>query len=204
MANPSMDGAGPQGQIRTLHPERLERERTSMLGMVIFMGSWVMLFFGLFFVFSMYRVKQPVWPPFGVEPVPLTLPIINTFVIALSSAALHWGIRAFQVGRRSQALLGACGAAAMGLLFMVLQVELWASVWESGLELSTNLYASFFYVLTAIHAAHVLVGWALLVWLVAMVRGVPQVSHALRARLIGMFWHFVGAVWLALFLLVFP
>jgi len=205
MTSPTMDEDGSmRAPVQVLHPLRLERERTSILGMVIFIGSWVMLFMALFFVFAMFRAKEPVWPPFGVEAVPLGLPILNTFIIALSSVLLHRGIRDFAADQRSKALWGIGAAAALGALFMGLQIQLWSSVWASGLELSTHLYASFFYGLTAVHAVHVLVGWALLIWLVAMVRGVPQVNHALRARLIGMFWHFVGAVWMALFLLVFP
>ncbi len=190
--------------VQDLHPVRAERERTTLLGMVAFIASWVMLFLGLFFIFAMYRVKQPAWPPLGVDSLPLTLPIINTFVIGLSSASLHWAVRALGAGRRPEAFRGVLATVALGALFMGLQLQLWSDVWASGLELSTNLYASYFYALTVFHAAHVFVGWSLLLWLVAMVRGAPQVSHALRAKLIGMFWHFVGAVWMALFLLVFP
>ena len=57
-------------QTLSLHPEWKEVEKTSMLGMVIFLGSWTMLFAGLFYVFGSYRLSLSAWPPAGAEPLP--------------------------------------------------------------------------------------------------------------------------------------
>ena len=190
-------------KVFSLRPEHLEIERTYLLGMVVFLASWAMLFAALFYVFGSYRLSLSTWPPAGSAPLPVVLPLINTVVLALSSVAIHLGVGALRDGRSRMARLCLWGTVVLGAVFMALQWILWSSVWMGGLELDTSVYASFFYVLTAFHGLHVLVGFALLLWLVPQFNGLSFPLREVRARMVAMFWHFVDVVWVLLFLLVF-
>src|SRR5512144_2951674 len=80
-----------------------EDEVTSYVGMVIFLGSWAMMFAALFFSYAVVRAHAPAWPPPDLPPLPIVLPGLNTLVIAASSAAVALGVRAHRVGRRPRA-----------------------------------------------------------------------------------------------------
>ena len=70
---------------------------TSYLGLIIFCGSWTILFAGLFMSYAVLRIRSPMWPPAGTERVPLLLPILATVVIALSSVTMQQVFRVIRV-----------------------------------------------------------------------------------------------------------
>jgi cytochrome c oxidase subunit 3 len=168
---------------------------TAWLGMVVFLGSWAMMFAALFFAYGLVRAHAPAWPPFDQPALPLLVPGVNTVVIALSSAALVVEARA----RRRPAVPGRwlAAAASLGGAFLVLQALVWARLWALGLVPSGGPFPSVFYALTAVHALHVLVGLVALAWLAS--RGASDRS----VRLWSMYWHFVGGVWVVLYATVY-
>jgi len=194
---------GENGNLYSIREEWKEAERTSMLGMVIFLGSWAMLFAGFFYVFGSYRLSLSTWPPAGAEPLPFLLPCINTVVIVLSSVTVFVSVRALRMGKIRAARIGWWATIALGAVFMAMQWHLWSSVWVAGQELDTNLYSSYFYVLTAFHALHVFVGFLLLLWIIPQLYKAPFPLRQVRAKMVGMFWHFVDIVWVLLFVIVF-
>ena len=176
-----------------------EDEVTSYVGMVVFLGSWAMMFAALFFAYAVVRVRTPVWPPPDQPALPILLPGLNTAVMAASSAAVALAVRAHALGRHRRASLGLGLGAGLGALFLALQVVVWARLWRDGLLPSGGPYPSAFYALTALHALHVLVGLAALGVLASRARGMTRIA----VRLWGMFWHFVGAIWGALYVAVY-
>jgi cytochrome c oxidase subunit 3 len=164
--------------------------------MVVFLGSWVMMFAAVFFVYAVLRLRMPAWPPYGADPLPLGLPGLNTVLIALSSGALHCALQSLR-GERLTAYRGwMLITIALGIAFMALQTVVWLDLWESGLQLTSGVYGSIFYTLTAFHALHVVVGLGLLGWFATL----PRRASVMVAA---MFWHFVGTVWLIMFLTVY-
>jgi cytochrome c oxidase subunit III len=138
-----------------------------------------------------------------------TLPSVlyfNTFLLLTSSVTLEVSRRsvaAFMGGRESQV-----GSPArwlyitllLGLLFVAGQYLAWSQLSAEGLYLATNPSSSFFYVLTATHALHVLGG---LGGLVHVIRGLNK--SALRRSTLdaaARYWHFMGALWLYLLFLL--
>jgi len=177
---------------------------TAYLGMVVFLASWTMMFAGLLFGYGLVRSRAPVWPPLDQPPLPLLLPGLNTAVAAGSSAALLVALRSFRGGRARTGARALALAAALGAAFLALQARVWAALWADGLHLDTGPYASAFYALTGFHALHVLVGVASLAWLAARAaRRAYGPDHHLPVRLWSMYWHFVGAVWLVIYLAVY-
>lgn len=173
-------------------------ELTAWLGMVVFLGSWAMMFAGLFFAYGLVRARAPEWPPPGQPALPLLVPGLNTALMAASSAVLEAARRARPArGGGSGAPLLAL-AAGLGAIFLLLQATVWARLWQEGLIPSGGPYPSVFYGLTALHALHVLVGVVALAGLALRARGAGGAPR-LSVRLWSMYWHFVGAVWLVLY-----
>ncbi|MGA7990394.1 MAG: cytochrome c oxidase subunit 3 [Thermoanaerobaculia bacterium] len=185
-------------------PGRDESRRTSFVGMVMALASWTMLFGSLFFAYAMLRLRAGTWPPAGVEPLPKLLPLLNTLVLLLSSVWLHRGIRP-AADARFGALLGALkGTLALGSLFLVLQLAVWVPLWRSGFRIDSGVYGSIFYGLTVFHALHVLAGLFVLLALVPGARkGRYRSGRQSAVRLSAMFWHFVDAVWVVMFVAVY-
>jgi heme/copper-type cytochrome/quinol oxidase subunit 3 len=179
-------------------------EDTAWLGMVIFLGSWAMMFASLFFAYGVLRLHQPGWPPPGTLPLPRLLPTVNTAVLALNALALQRALVASRVGEQSRTLAALLTGLVSGSLFIGLQVLLWTSLVKSGLALGDGSLAAVVYGLTGFHALHVLVGLLGLGLLVpSVLSGAQNAAVRSRLRLWVMYWHFVGGVWLAMYLLLF-
>jgi cytochrome c oxidase subunit III len=130
----------------------------------------------------------------------VAVPAINTLVLLASSVALSRGVSALARGRR-RALAPWVGAAiTLGSAFVAVQWVVWRQLWAQGLLPSTGAYGSVFYGLTTLHAAHVAAGLVvLLVVLVRALSGAYTEHNVVRVRVAAMFWHFVDAVWLLMF-----
>jgi cytochrome c oxidase subunit 3 len=128
----------------------------------------------------------------------------NTGILLLSSILLDLSRRALKAGQRSRFNLWWSAATALGVLFLAGQAYAWYQMRQTGLFISTTPAASFFYVFTAAHAAHVLGGVAALIYVDI---------QALRLRLgpakrtwidvTAVFWHFLDGLWLYLMVLFY-
>jgi cytochrome c oxidase subunit 3 len=177
------------------------QELTARIGMVVFLGSWVMLFAGLFFIYGLIRARAPVWPPLDQPRLPVLLPGINTAAIAASSAALLAAQRALRGGAQRVAGRWLALSALLGCLFLGLQILVWTGLWRAGLLPSGGPYPSAFYGLTVLHALHVAVGLVALGLLGS--RALVGRAARLSVDLWAMYWHAVGAVWLVLYVSVY-
>jgi cytochrome c oxidase subunit 3 len=179
-------------------------DRTADVGMILFLGSWAMMFAALFFGYGMLRVSAARWPPNG-ESLPLLLPALTTVLLVGSSGTLVLGLKSLRAGEPGKFLRRVIDTMTLGGLFIALQCVMWSSLWDSGLVPSSKgQLAGFLYLLTVVHAAHVAVGMALIVALLprAWRREFTPDNHG-AVRRTAMFWHFVSVVWLAIFASVF-
>jgi cytochrome c oxidase subunit III len=191
------------GVIRYRPPQAREDD-TAWLGMVIFLGSWAMMFGSLFFAYGVLRLRQPSWPPPETPPLPRLLPAVNTLVLGLNALVLQRSLIAARRGQKSEAVRNLVAGLALGVAFVVLQVILWKTLFTSGLTLQDGSLAAVVYGLTGFHAIHVLGGLLGLGFLFpAMLSGRLNAARNNRLRLWVMYWHFVGVVWLTMYLLIF-
>jgi cytochrome c oxidase subunit 3 len=166
--------------VAALHPAAFAgRRRTSFVGTALMLGSWAMLFASLFFAYAVVRYHAAAWPPEGATPLPRALPFVNTLVLLASSVLLARGARR--------------PAMALGAGFLGLQFAVWIPLWRAGFTLASGIYGSVFYALTAFHALHVLAGLGAL----------ALTARAEGRRAAAMFWHFVDAVWVVMFVAVY-
>jgi len=133
------------------------------------------------------------------------IPAINTLILLSSGATLtwaHWGLLA---GRRGQLTLGLALTLGLGVMFLGLQAWEYAHAWgELGLKLSSGVYGSTFYMMTGFHGLHVTVGALMLaVMFGRSLAGHFDAKHHFAFEAAAWYWHFVDAVWLLLFVVVY-
>jgi cytochrome c oxidase subunit 3 len=191
-------------RVAILHPAQVHKRTTSSVGMIIFLGSWAVMFASLFFGYGMHRAASVSWPPPGFEPLPLLVPGINTILIIVSSVFLYVAGRQFRQGDGRLSNRWLSGTMLLGAVFLALQLSVWTALWQSGMTLRSGGFASYFYLLTVFHALHVVVGLGLLGWVGLMQRRVSAaVKQPVRLRLATMFWHFVGVAWVLTYTFVY-
>jgi cytochrome c oxidase subunit 3 len=188
--------------VVSLRPHARE-DFTSYLGMIIALGSWGIMFAGLFFEYAGVRITAPSWPPLGVPKLPIVLPLVSTGVLLVSSVTAQRALLAIRRAMRERMRGLLAVTIFLGALFLGLQYALWVTVARSGLHLdSGGVYGSVFYALTMFHAAHVAAGTLALLWLVARSSRYSEHSHG-PVRMCTMFWHFVDLMWVVTFVSVF-
>jgi cytochrome c oxidase subunit III len=190
--------------ILPYRPRRSRADSTAWLGMLLFLVSWTMLFAALFAAYGVLRVRAPAWPPPDVPRLPLLLPGANTLAILAGSFALQSALHFARTGRVARVLPAALAALVLGALFLAGQSALWAGLWREGLRPEGGPFPSVFYGLTAFHALHVLVGlFGLGFVAVRASRASYGPTRHLGLRLWCGYWHFVGAIWLLLYVTIF-
>lgn len=198
---------------RAAAPEYAQGISRGMAGMVLFIGSEMMLFGGLFAGYFYVRNQADVWPPASVEHTPDTvLGGILTVILVISGVLGHFGIVAmregsymrFKTGNRNGLLLGVGFAIVLGTIFIALQAIEWFNLFDEGLTAKNTVYGSSFFILTGFHGAHVIAGLALL--FVVFVRGLWRdfTPHRhLIADASMLYWHFVDIVWVFLYIILY-
>ncbi|MGA9632800.1 MAG: cytochrome c oxidase subunit 3, partial [Candidatus Acidiferrales bacterium] len=88
----------------------------------------------------------------------------------------------------------------LGLFFVVGQILAWRQLVAAGVYLDTNASSSFFYIFTAAHGLHLLGGIAAML-AVAFRRG-RHLARSTAVEVVSIYWHFVDALWLGLFVLL--
>lgn len=179
-------------------------DNTANLGMLIFLASWAMMFAALFFAYGAVRFHAIQWPPPGVAGLPRDLPFVNTVLIVASSVTMQLGVSRIEKGKPLELSAALLVTLLLGLLFTALQFVLWRRIWLSGLRPDSGTYGSVFYALTVFHCLHVLVGLGALAALLGRsLQGHYSAPRHLAVKLWAMYWHFVDAVWLVIFVSVF-
>lgn len=177
---------------------------TKFVGLVMFLGSWTVMFAALFFSFATYRVHaNPSWPPLALTDVPLWMPTLSTLLIFASSITLESARRRVFASDLGAAKTRVKLTFILAVAFVGMQTWLWQVMWAKGVTLISEQFASYFYVLTVFHALHIVVGLGLLTYLSRRLSGGSPAAVRVPARLVTLFWHFVGLVWGLLFVLLF-
>ena len=190
---PSQDGGRGDGESRR-GPE--VGTRAAMTGIWLAIAAIVMFFAALTSAYVVRKGTSDDWAPF---PLPKLL-WLNTAVLLASSGTL-------ELARRSRGRGLAPGefrrwwglTTALGVAFLVGQVLAWRQLVAAGVYLATNPSGSFFYVLTAAHALHLLGG--VLALLYAAARGRTDAS-APAVKVAAVYWHFMGGLWLYVLVLL--
>ncbi len=139
------------------------------------------------------------WPPEG--PPKLVIPAVNTLVLLASSGCVVMSERWLRRRRRALSLAALTLTVLLGVVFIAVQMHEWAG---KGYGPAAHLYGSLYFIITGFHMAHVAVG-ALMLACVAGWTVMGRVTPDGPAPLVvaGLYWHFVDAVWLVIFSILY-
>lgn len=141
----------------------------------------------------------------GPTPLILDTPIFNTVCLLSSSGTIWLAEREIERGRMR--IFGALWALTilLGLIFIGGTAMEWRTlIYRDGLTIHTNLFGTTFYSLVGLHATHVIVGLVgLTIIMVFTLLGRVNKSHAERVKVFSLYWHFVDAVWVVVFTVVY-
>jgi cytochrome c oxidase subunit 3 len=168
------------------------------MGMWLFLASEVMLFGALFSSYALLRTSALSWPH-GLDVLSLPIGSANT-VILIAMSVLAW-----RAGRRpaGAGTLMLAGSSALALLFVALKAIEYRSEIVRGRVPSVNTFLAMYFVLTGLHALHVVAGLVANVWTITGLRRVSEAMTVGRLRALGLYWVFVDVVWLIIFVLMY-
>ena len=182
----------------------------SKLGMWLFIFTEILLFGGLFIVYSVYRFKHPVEFHLAAEELNVTIGLINTIILLVSSMTVAMSITALQLGNKKLTLLLLATTGLLALVFLVNKYFEWGakihhdiypgSEFLMSLSKGDMLFFGLYFFMTGLHALHIIAGMALLG--VAFVKIKSGSVNQNRISLLengGLYWHLVDLIWIFLF-----
>ncbi|WP_425499262.1 cytochrome c oxidase subunit 3 [Natronosalvus rutilus] len=175
-----------------------EARRTYVTTMILFLATDLGTF-GAGFIYYVF-VRVGTWPPADLPPLLGSLVAINTALLLVSSVTFHFAHDFLERGR-DRAFLGLLGLTVLlGVVFLAGQaLEYYEFVVHEGFSITDGVFASAFYGLTGLHGLHVALGVVLLsIVLVRGARGQYAPERDTSVATVGLYWHFVDAVWLFL------
>ena len=195
----------------TTHHEDLHRDDTaSKLGMWLFIFTEILLFGGMFIVYSGYRYKNPVAFHIAHEELSIPMGFINTVILLISSATVAISISSIQKGDRKLTIRMLVVTLLLALAFLINKYFEWGAKFEHGMypgsDLMANLshgdmlFFSLYFFMTGLHAVHIIVGMILLG--VSLYKVQKGLVHSTRFALLensGLYWHLVDLIWIFLF-----
>jgi cytochrome c oxidase subunit 3 len=158
----------------------------------------IMMMFGAFT--SAYIVKQAAgnWLEYSFP----SMFYISTAVIVLSSITIHLSFNSFKSGDEKLYKNYLWATLVLGIAFVVCQYLGWTQLFNRGIDLKGNVSGSFFYLISGIHALHVLGGIAALI--VSIINAQTLKFEVTKKRINRFdltlnYWHFVDFLWVYLF-----
>jgi cytochrome c oxidase subunit 3 len=197
----------PHTEHETAAPAHGEGINTALLGMLLFIGSEVMFFAGLFAAYFNARAAAPAWPPSGLEHViePQLLVLFGTGILVFSSVTMQWGVWRIRKGDRTGLNRAVGLTLILGIVFLLIQAyDYYEFVHEHGFGINSGIYGTLFFTMTGFHGAHVFGGVVgLSIILLRGVAGQFSARHHIAVEAVSAYWHFVDVVWIVLFLTLY-
>ncbi len=177
---------------------------TAQWGLVSFLVSEVALFGTLIVTYVFYLGKDVVGPT-PAKALSLPLVLLTTACLLASSVTIHLADKALRRGRQGGFLLGWAATIALGAAFLGGTAFEWHDLMvRHHLTISRNLFGTTYYTLVGLHALHVTGGVTMMLIVLGLALG-RQVTTANQAGvgLVSWYWHFVDAVWVVVFTVVY-
>jgi cytochrome c oxidase subunit 3/cytochrome o ubiquinol oxidase subunit 3 len=175
------------------------RGKVAMAGLIIAESA----IFTIFVVAYLFYLGKSITGPTPSEV--LETPIFYTICLLSSSLTIHLAAKSLERDYRRLFLGFWLLTIALGGLFLYGTAQEWHRlIYEHGLTISTNLFGTTYYSLVGLHAFHVTAGLIMLsVVAIFGFTGRVGVSQSDRVAVLSMYWHFVDAVWVVVFTVVY-
>lgn len=193
-----------------------QQHEASWLGMWVFLATEVMFFGGMFLGYTLYRHNYPLAFAGASNHLDIALGTMNTAVLICSSFTMALAVRGAQLGERKPVIIFLIltmilGAAFLGIKFTEYYAKFVehlvpgsAFAYPGPLAPAAEIFFSFYFAMTGMHALHMIIGLALLTALIVKTtRGRFSANYHTPVELVGLYWHFVDIVWIFLFPLLY-
>jgi cytochrome c oxidase subunit 3/cytochrome o ubiquinol oxidase subunit 3 len=171
-------------------------------------GMWCLII-GETAIFAMFVIAYVFYTgksAYGPQPKDvLDIPVLNTICLLSSSFTIWLAERAIERDQIKKFSMWLGVTILLGLIFLVGTGQEWYHlITVDHLTLQTNLFGTTFYSLVGLHAFHVIVGLMMLsmLWMFGMA-GYVNEHHSERIQVLSLYWHFVDAVWVVVFTVVY-
>ncbi len=201
--------SAPEAAVAAAHPAEHRDYQGSKIGMWLFLFTELVLFGGMFIVYSAYRGMHPDAFHKAAGELNVVIGVVNTLVLLTSSLSVALSISALQRGRKGLSL-GLIGVTmALGLVFLVNKYFEWSHEIHNGLYPGSphlmdlppgeRLFFGLYYTMTGLHGAHVIIGLTVLgvmAWLLNKDR--IRADDFIKLENAGLYWHLVDVIWIFL------
>ena len=203
-----------------------QQSETASFGMWVFLVTELMFFGGLFAAYLIYRVLY--FDSFAAASTTIDVRwgFINTLVLICSSLTMAMAVHMAQLGKQKALVLFLVGTIILGSAFLGIKTHEYIEKFQENHvpgpgyhfvvepELAqrfhaidpqkTEIFFSLYFLMTGLHAVHMVVGFGLLVWLIVRsLRGNFGAHYYSPVEMVGLYWHFVDIVWIWLFPLLY-
>ncbi len=176
-----------------------ERGRVGMFGLIAAESA----VFTIFVVAYLFYIGKSLSGPMPKDV--LEAPIFYTICLLSSSLTIHVAVRALRMGNIRNFKTWWFLTIALGATFLFGTGSEWHRlIYKDGLTVSTNLFGTTYYSLVGLHGSHVIVGLLCLSTVMTFaLLGKVKPEHAYRVDVLSLYWHFVDAVWVVVFTVVY-
>lgn len=204
------------------HFDDLEQQKqSSTLCIWLFLVTEVMFFGGLFLGYIVYRGMYPESWHLGSGKLDILLGTINTVVLIFSSLTMALAVHGAQSGSRKKCANYLLATIILGSAFLVIKAFEYGHKffpghdhyylvpgsqfhYDSPFANGMQIFFSFYFTMTGMHAIHMIIGIGVLIWLYVKARqGAYHADYYNPVEVTGLYWHFVDIVWIFLFPLLY-
>jgi cytochrome c oxidase subunit 3 len=191
-----------------------QQHEASTLGMWFFLTTEILFFGGVLCAYWVYRIIYPEAWAVGAAQQNTMAGGINTLVLIVSSLTMALAVRNAQLGRRIGQVAMLLATLVFGTTFICIKMWEYHEHYKEGLLIGSwwhwnevpalapkvQLFMTFYWGMTGLHALHMVIGAGLLIWIIARAwRGHFGPEYYGPVEVMGLYWHFVDIVWIFLF-----
>jgi cytochrome c oxidase subunit III len=182
----------------------------SKIGMWLFIFTELLLFGGLFIVYSVYRFKNPVAFHLAAEELNVTVGTINTIILLISSMTVAMSVSAIQMGKQRLSVILLEITILLAMCFLLNKYFEWTGKFGHGIypgskqlmQLGSGdvLFFGLYFAMTGLHAFHIIIGIIVLAVMLNKVnKGSINQENYVQLENGGLYWHLVDLIWIFLF-----
>jgi cytochrome c oxidase subunit III len=197
-------------EANEIHGHIHRDDTASKIGMWLFIFTEILLFGGLFIVYSIYRFNNQVAFHLAGEELNDTIGTLNTVILLISSMTVAMSITAIQKGSRKKALWFLYITIALATWFLVNKYFEWGVKFSHGLYSGSKflvdlgsgdtMFFGLYFLMTGLHALHIIAGMTLLIWVAVFIhKGRIRSDKFAFHENAGLYWHLVDLIWIFLF-----
>jgi len=182
----------------------------SRMGMWLFLFTELLLFGGMFILYSVYRFTHPEEFHLAAKELNTVIGTFNTAILLTSSLTMALSIAAIQRKQKTLSIIFQLLTIVLALGFMVNKYFEWGAKFHHGIYPGSEtllskpsgeiLFFGLYYVMTGLHGLHVVIGVVIIAFMsVFTMRDVITHDNYVKLESAGLYWHLVDIIWIFLF-----